>query len=112
MAVRQPDNGKGEDGKNDLNGKQDAAAYLQPRTVGHDGATDAARRSCSHQQNEDGEGPISQHGDEDGRIEGAQVFRYAILRRKDREGDKRIKITGLVRWHKKPSGCCRRNRRE
>ncbi|KAI1694821.1 hypothetical protein Ddc_21779 [Ditylenchus destructor] len=94
MAVRQPDDGEGEDGKNDLHRKQHATADLQPGAVGHDGTANAAGRSCSHQQNEDGKSPVSQHGDEDRRIGAAQMLRNAILRRKDRESDKRINKAG------------------
>ncbi|MNE64699.1 hypothetical protein D3C80_1601230 [compost metagenome] len=95
VAVRQPDNGEGENGKNNLHGKKDAAADLQPRPVCHDRAPNAARGPCSHQQNEDGEGPVSKHCDEDGRIRTAKMFGYAILRCTDRECYERIKITGL-----------------
>ncbi|MNS82000.1 hypothetical protein D3C72_1157340 [compost metagenome] len=94
MAVRQPDDGEGEDRNDDLHGEKHAAADLQPGTVGHDGAPDAARRPCGHQKNEDGKGPVSQHGDKNRRISAAQMLRNAILRRKDRESDKRINKAG------------------
>ena len=79
--------GEGIDDEHDLQDEQQAAQHLHQRAARADGGAEPARRARGDQDHETGKGPVADHGDEDWRIEAAEMFRDRILCREDQDGD-------------------------
>ena len=56
---------------------------------------------------EAGKGPVADHGDQDRGVMVREMFRDAVLRRKDREGQKREEIAGSLGFHHSSRLCGR-----